>query len=107
MLLTSLPVDTFEQAVTIIEWYTCHWFVSIFFRTLKSGCQVEKLQLETVDRLEPCLAFYMIIAWRILFITMFGRIYPNLNCEVIFDSKEWQAVHLVLNQRRYHQYRHQ
>lgn len=98
LLLTSLPVHTFEQAATVLEWYTCRWEVEIFFRVLKSGCQVEKLQLETLDRLEPCLALYMIIAWRILFVTMFGRIYPALNCELIFTKEEWQAVHLVLNQ---------
>lgn len=98
LLLTYRTVDSFEQATTVLEWYTCRWEVEIFFRVLKSGCQVEKLQLETVDRLEPCLALYMIIAWRTLFITMFGRIYPDLDCEFIFTRKEWQAVHLVLNQ---------
>jgi hypothetical protein len=98
LLITSLPVDSLEAAVTVLEWYTCRWEIEIFFRVLKSGCQVEKLQLEKPERLEPCLAIYMIIAWRVLFITMFGRSYPELDCELIFDSKEWQAVHLVLNQ---------
>ncbi|MDM8565388.1 IS4 family transposase [Candidatus Halobeggiatoa sp. HSG11] len=98
LLLTSMKIDTFEQAVNIIKWYTCRWEIEIFFRTLKSGCQVEKLQLETSDRLEPCLAFYMIITWRILFITMFGRTYPELDCELLFAVEEWQAIHLVLNQ---------
>jgi len=40
----------------------------------------------------------MIIAWRTLFVTMFGRIYPDVDCEFIFTKEEWQAVHLVLNQ---------
>jgi hypothetical protein len=30
----------------------------IFFRILKSGCRVEELQLEKLQRLEPALAFY-------------------------------------------------
>jgi hypothetical protein len=47
LLLTSLAVDTFEQATTVIKWYTCRWIVPIFFRTLKSGWKKEKLQLET------------------------------------------------------------
>lgn len=96
--ITSMKVDTFEQAITIIEWYSCRWEIEIFFRTLKSGCQVEKLQLETAERLEPCLALDMIVAWRILFVTMLGRIYPELDCELIFEPEEWQAVHFVLNQ---------
>jgi len=98
LLLTSLPIESFEQAATVLEWYTCRWEVEIFFRVLKSGCQVEKLQLESIDRLEPCLALYLIIAWRTLFVTMFGRIYPDFDCEFIFTKEEWQAVHLVLNQ---------
>ena len=98
LLLTSMKVDAFEQAISIIEWYTCRWEIEIFFRTLKSGCQVEKLQLETADRLEPCLALNMIVAWRILFVTMLGRIYPELDCELVFEPEEWQAVYLVLNQ---------
>lgn len=98
LLLTSFSIDTFEAATTILKWYTCRWEVEIFFRVLKSGCQIEKLQLETIDRLEPCLALYMIIAWRTLFVTMFGRIYPDIDCEFIFTKEEWQAVHLVLNQ---------
>jgi len=93
-----MKVDTFEQAITVIEWYTCRWEIEIFFRTLKSGWKKEKLQLETAERLEPCLALYMIVAWRILFVTMLGRIYPELDCELIFEPEEWQAVHFVLNQ---------
>jgi len=44
------------------------------------------------------MALYMIIAWRTLFVTLFGRIYPDLDCEFIFTFEPWQAVHLVLNQ---------
>jgi hypothetical protein len=67
----------------------------IFFRILKSGCRVEELQLEKLQRLEPALAFYMIIAWRVLFLTMLGRECPEMPCDVVFDEAEWQAVYLV------------
>ncbi len=98
LLLTSLPVESFEQATTVFEWYVCRWEIEVFFKVLKSGCQVEKLQLETCARFEPCLALYLIIAWRILFVTKFGRIYPELDCEFIFTRDEWQAVYLVMHQ---------
>jgi hypothetical protein len=39
----------------------------------------------------------MIIAWRTLFVTLFGRIYPEMDCEFIFSFDSWQAVHLVIN----------
>jgi IS4 transposase len=72
LLLTSLPVESFEQASTILEWYVARWEVEVFFKVLKSGCKIEELQLETIDRMEPCLALYLIIAWRTLFVTKFG-----------------------------------
>ena len=56
LLLTSLPVDSFEPAVEKLAWYLCRWEIEIFFRILKSGCTVEQLQLETVERLETALA---------------------------------------------------
>ncbi len=53
--------------------------IEVFFKILKSGCKVEDLQLEKLERLEPALAFYQIIAWRVLYLTMLGRDCPELN----------------------------
>ena len=66
LLLTNLPVDNPEQAIEKLSWYLCRWQIEIYFRILKSGCRIEKLQLEKLERLEPALAFYMIVAWRVL-----------------------------------------
>lgn len=95
LLLTNLPVDTPEQAVEKIAWYLCRWQVEIFFKILKSGCNIEDLQLERRERLEPAIAFYMIIAWRVLMLTHLGRACPELPCDVVFDDAEWKAVYLV------------
>lgn len=98
ILLTSLPVDTFEQACLVADYYGCRWQIEIYFKVLKSGCQVEKLQLETADRIKPCLAMYMIVAWRVLYATMLGRKCPDLSCEVIFSAAEWKSVWTVQKQ---------
>lgn len=95
LLLTSLSVDSAEQAIEILQWYLCRWSIEIFFKILKSGCTIEKLQLEKVERLEPALAFYLIIAWRVLYLTMLGRACPELPCNVVFADDEWQAVYIV------------
>ena len=99
LLLTSLPVDTAEQAAEKLRWYLCRWQVEIFFRILKSGCKVEELQLEKLERLEPALAFYLIIAWRVLHLTMLGRECPELPCDVVFAEQEWQAVYIVATRK--------
>jgi hypothetical protein len=98
MLLTSLPVATFEQACLVADYYAVRWQIEIYFKVLESGCQIEKLQLETADRIRPCLALYQIAAWRVLYATMLGRECPELSCEVIFSAAEWKAVWTVQKQ---------
>jgi hypothetical protein len=95
LLLTNLPIDTPEQAVEKIAWYLCRWSIEVFFKILKSGCKIEELQIECRERLEPALAFYMIIAWRVLMLTQLGRTCPELPCDVVFNEAEWKAVYLV------------
>ncbi len=95
LLLTNLPVESPEQALEKLSWYLCRWQIEIYFRILKSGCRIEELQLEKLERLEPALAFYMIIAWRVLFLTTLGRACPEMPCDVVFETPEWQAAYLV------------
>ncbi|WP_328984040.1 IS4 family transposase [Thiorhodovibrio winogradskyi] len=95
LLLTNMPVETAEEAVEKLSWYLCRWQVEIFFRILKSGCRIEELQLETRERLEPALAIDMIIAWRVLYLTMLGRECPEMPCDAVFAEEEWKAVYLV------------
>lgn len=96
ILLTSLPLFSAEDALTIIGWYQCRWQIETYFKILKSGCKIEKLQISDDERFRPCLALYMIIAWRILYITMLGREYPDVSCEIVFDKIEWQTAFIVL-----------
>lgn len=95
ILLTNLKVETLEEAREKLDWYLCRWQIEVFFKILKSGCKVEELQLEKLERLEPALAFYQIIAWRVLYLTMLGRECPELPCDLVFDDEEWRAVYLV------------
>jgi Transposase Tn5 dimerisation domain len=94
-LLTDEIVSSLEEAVLRIDWYRLRWMIEIFFRTLKSGCKVEELQLNTKDRLEKALVIYMILAWRVLLLMTLGRQLPDLSCEIVFSSGEWQAAWIV------------
>jgi hypothetical protein len=99
LLLTNLTVDTPEQAIEKLSWYLCRWQIEVYFKVLKSGCRIERLQLETRERLEPALAFYMIIAWRVLYLTMLGRDCPEMPCDAVFADEEWKAVYLVTQRK--------
>ncbi len=69
MLLTNLPVNTFDEAVEKVSWYCLRWKIEIFHKILKSGLKVEECRLGTAERLVRYLTVMSIIAWRILFIT--------------------------------------
>lgn len=92
MLLSSLPVADFEQAVEKIAWYTRRWGIEIYHRILKSGCKIEERQLGSADRIEACLAVDMVVAWRIFHLTKLGRETPDVPCTVYFEEAQWKAL---------------
>ena len=97
ILLTSLPIDDMEQVWTIVEYYCVRWMIEVFFRTLKSGCRVEGRRFEHLDRMLPCLAVYLIVTWRTLYVCRLGREFPEISCEVVFEPAEWKSVHHFLH----------
>jgi hypothetical protein len=82
-----------DDAFEIIQWYRQRWVIEIFFKTLKSGCNIEKYQFHTFERLKKILAIDSIIAWRILFLTTLGRECPDLPASILFEEHEWKALH--------------
>ncbi len=97
MLLTTMPVLNFEEAVEKVEWYTDRWMIETFFKILKSGCKIEERQMQTGSRLISCITVDSIIAWRILFLTFIGRELPDISADIIFEPHEWQSLHCRLN----------
>lgn len=99
ILVTTLPIDTPEAVRRIVEYYCVRWCIEILFRTLKSGCRIERRRFEHVDRMIPCVALYMIVAWRTLFVCRLGRECPALDCEAIFEPSEWKAVWMAVHKK--------
>lgn len=98
MLLSTLAVSTFEEAVEKLAWYAGRWGIEVYHRTLKSGCRVEQRQLGSADRIEACLAIDMVVAWRIFHLTKLGRETPNVPCTVFFEEAEWKALSAYVRQ---------
>lgn len=96
LLLTSLPVGTAEQARQVIQYYCTRWMIEILFRTLKQGCRVEERRFEHIDRVLPCVAVFLIVAWRTLYVCRLGRSVPDISCEAVFEPSEWKAVYRVV-----------
>jgi hypothetical protein len=98
LLLTTIPLNLVEQAITCLEWYTCRWQIEVWHKVLKTGCRIETRQLQTADRLMRCLTLYSVIAWRILYATFLARLVPDLPCTLLLEEAEWQALYCAIYQ---------
>jgi hypothetical protein len=92
LLITTLPIDTIEDILRVVDYYGARWAIEEYFRTLKTGCRVEDIQLETASRVQNCLALYKIIAWRVMHLTYLNRTHPAASCATVFSESEWKSV---------------
>lgn len=97
LLITSLKINGFEDATRCVRWYTYRWLIERYHYTLKSGCGIEKLQLETGRRINMALATYSIVAWRLLWLTYEARFNPELPCDTVLEADEWQSLCATIN----------
>jgi hypothetical protein len=100
MLLTTLRVDSIEDALLVVHYYAMRFSIEIFHKILKSGCKIEARQLKTSEGLKASLALYSVVAWRIMFLTMLGRGASELSCTVLFEDHEWKALTCAVNKTR-------
>lgn len=91
MLLTSEPVSTIEQALTILRWYGYRWRVEEFHKLLKSGCQVERYRL-AAEGMKPLLGFLCVIAADLLRLTYLKRTQPEMPADTVLSSVQIQVL---------------
>ncbi len=96
LLLTSLPLDSEAAVREVIAFYCVRWMIELFFRVLKSGCRVEQRRFEHIDRFLVCLAVYLIVAWRTLYVCRLSRSCPDIDGEAVFEPAEWRAAWKVV-----------
>jgi Transposase Tn5 dimerisation domain len=92
-LLTTLAVTTLADAKKLVLWYSRRWLIERYHYVLKSGCRVERLQLEDASRLRRALATYAVVAWRLLWLTCRARRDPEGACDAATLGKSWRILH--------------
>ncbi|MFQ5343785.1 MAG: IS4 family transposase, partial [Anaerolineae bacterium] len=90
--LTTLPVDSAAQAAEILHFYHLRWRIEDWHRVLKSGCQIDELGHRSAERLERAIAIRMVIAWRVMLMTLLGRDVPELPAEILFSDIELRVI---------------
>lgn len=87
-LVTTEEVRTLEEAIRALTDYATRWRIERFHYVLKQGCQVERLQLETADRLSNAIAVYSEVAVRVLRLTYLGRVGTDIPVATEFNADE-------------------
>lgn len=87
-LLTTVNLSSAEDAVQCLRWYCLRWRIEDWHRVLKSGCRIEDIGHHTVERLQRAIAINLVIAWRIMLMTLLGRETPDLPADVLFSDIE-------------------
>ncbi|MDA1051060.1 MAG: IS4 family transposase [Planctomycetota bacterium] len=79
----------------MVSAYSIRWNIELYFKTLKSGLKIEKLQYETLDRYLTALSLLMIVGSRVEYLQGAARHDPGASCEEYFSRDEWQPAYLV------------
>lgn len=77
VLLTDLPVETFAQACQVVRIYATRWLEEEFHKALKTGMNVEALQLETAHEWFAATALLSVAALRLLDLREIARLMPE------------------------------
>jgi len=94
-LLTTLPAENLEDGAQLLRFYSYRWRIERFHFALKSGCGVEKLELEMETRLEKAIAVYAMVASRLVHLLYQSRATPDAPASVAFSDAEWKALYVA------------
>jgi hypothetical protein len=92
-LLTTVKIKSAKDIEKCLGWYTLRWRIEDWHRVLKSGCNIDGLAHETAERLRRAIGINLVIAWRIMLMTLLGRETPELPAEILFSDVELRTLH--------------
>jgi Transposase DNA-binding/Transposase Tn5 dimerisation domain len=98
LLWTTEPARTCDDAVAVVRLYRQRWKIEDFHLTLKSGCRIEALALETADRLSKAVVIYSAVAAHLLAMRDVARVEPEAPCTTILSDDAWKALWMHIHQ---------
>jgi len=92
VLLTSWPVGHLAAAQVQVAWYSCRWICEDYHQCLKTGCRIERSQLDEAPDIERLLGFASLIAVRLLQLRQAARDTPELPATAIVEPLMVQVL---------------
>lgn len=92
LLLTTVPVQTVDDAWERVDWYTARWVIEDFHQCLKTGCRAEQAQLRACDALWRRLGILLPLAARLLGLREASRQTPEAPATTFADAATLRVV---------------
>jgi hypothetical protein len=92
LLLTTERISTAASLRRVVDIYRKRWVIEEYFKALKSGCAVEKRQIESYAALCKVLALFIPIAHRILLMRSLERAHPEASAAKAFSRIELEIM---------------
>ncbi len=97
LLLCSEGEADAENAIRICRWYEARWGIEEYFRTLKTGCKIEKRQFDSDEKMLKCMAFDAITAWRVFDLQRVAKHEPQLPADEVVEPEEVEVLYVLLH----------
>ena len=91
-LITTMKLASIENVVECLRWYCFRWRIEDWHRVLKTGCRIEDYAHRSAERLRRAIAIDLVVAWRIMLMTLLGRDGTQLPVEVLFTDIEIEVL---------------
>ena len=100
LLLTTVAIEDAAGAEEVLRWYCLRWRIEEWHRVLKTGCKVDELGHQSATRLSRAISIRMVIAWRIMLMTLLSRESPELPPELLFTDVELRVLRRYAMKRK-------
>jgi len=96
LLLTKEPIGTPEEIIRVVDIYLRRWVIEEYFKCLKTGCSIEKRQMDSLQNLLRVLALLVPCAWRLLLLRELGEAGPELSWKALLTPLEFTILQKAL-----------
>jgi len=102
-LFSTENVDSTERAQQCLREYSRRWRIEEWHKVLKSGCKVQDIISDDAETIRRVVAINMVIAWRVMLMTLLHREQPDLPPQTMFSDVELQVLARFAEVKAYRQ----
>jgi hypothetical protein len=95
LLLTTEPIDTVANVLRVVDIYRARWTIEELFKAIKTGCDYESRQLETMHALLNALAMCIPLAWQMLLLRQQARVEPNAHANTVMSEERLAILRAI------------